>query len=83
MNKPVDKLLRNDWDEFTDKLGKLQTCNHTLDGSKAILEQLGYRNTEVGEICRWFELNGGYCDCEVILNVVMREHLRGLEQGKG
>jgi hypothetical protein len=41
--------------------------------TKAILKQFGYRDSEIGEICHWFELKGGYCDCEVVMNVVMRE----------
>ncbi len=51
----------------------LEECSHTLDGSKAILKQLGYSDSEIGGICQWFELNGGYCDCEVVMNVVMRD----------
>jgi hypothetical protein len=73
MEETVDKFLSNDWEEFEDKLDDLEECNDTLDSSKAILKNMGYSDNEIGEICQWFELNGGYCDCEVVMNVVMRE----------
>ena len=73
MSKAVDKFLSNDWDEFEDKLENVEECSHTLDGSKAILKQLEYSDVKIGDICLWFELNGGYCDCEVVMNVVMRD----------
>jgi hypothetical protein len=47
MSKAVDKFLSNDWDEFEDRIDELEECNHTLDGSKAILKQLGYSDSEV------------------------------------
>lgn len=28
-------------------------------------------------LVRWCELNGGYCDCEVVMNVVVKKHLLG------
>lgn len=77
MSNIVDKFLSNNWDEFEDRIDELEECNHTLDGSKAILKQLGYSDSEISEICQWFELNGGYCDCEVVMNVVMRKELLG------
>jgi hypothetical protein len=79
MSKVVDKFISHDWDEFTDKFDDVQTCNHTMDGTKAILKDMGYSEAEVDEICEWFEYNGGYCDCEVFLNVVMGNDPRGLE----
>ena len=59
---------------------KTEECSHALAGSKAILKEMGYSGTEIGEICQWFELNGGYCDCEVMMNVLMRE--REYEAGR-
>lgn len=72
MSKAVDKFLSNDWDEFEDKIYDLEECSN-LDGSKAILKDMGYSDTDIGDICQWFELNGGYCDCEVVMNVVMMD----------
>jgi hypothetical protein len=41
-------------------------CDGTLRRTKSFLRSIGRRNTEV---ISWLEQHGGYCDCEVVLNV--------------
>ena len=47
MENAVDKFLNNDWDEFEEKLYELDKCDHTQNGSKAILKQLRYSDSEI------------------------------------
>jgi hypothetical protein len=40
---------------------------------KLLMDATFESEDEIEENCGWFEENGGYCDCEVHLNVIMRE----------
>ena len=43
-------------------------CDHTLRHSRAWLrERFGRRS--VAPLARWLENRGGFCDCEVLMNV--------------
>lgn len=85
MNTAVDKLLKTKWDSedsdtthwelFVDRLLELDSkyeCDNTLKSSKQTLMDLGYSDTEIEDIVEWIEEHGGYCDCEVLINVVSR-----------
>lgn len=47
---------------------------HVRDESKTlarkILRSMVLEKEAIKESCRWYEQWGGYCDCEVIMNVV-------------
>ncbi len=43
-------------------------CDHT---HRETVEFLKARGLPVGETIEWLERNGGYCDCEVLMNVVL------------
>lgn len=44
-------------------------CDHTLKQTRQFLKR---RKLPVDEILAWMEVFGGYCDCEVMLNVCFR-----------
>lgn len=80
----VEKLLETQWnsedsdhthwDEFVDRFEELDyECDHTFNHSKKILQDMGYSDSEIEVICEWFGEKGGYCDCEVHLNVIMND----------
>src|SRR5262245_35465091 len=50
--------------------GALQwDCHDDLRGSAAVLARMGLTLREIEASCRYFARQGGYCDCEVLLNV--------------
>jgi|HubBroStandDraft_6_1064221.scaffolds.fasta_scaffold819973_1 hypothetical protein len=42
-------------------------CDHTLKQTIAFLKE---RGLDTSEIVPWLRQNGGFCDCEVFLNVI-------------
>ncbi len=49
-----------------DGSGAISTCDHSLRRTEAFLRRLGVWSDEARE---WLEEHGGFCDCEVLLNV--------------
>lgn len=49
---------------------KYLKCDNTLKQSKNFLKA---NNLDVAANVEWLENNGGYCDCEVLMNVMCRE----------
>ena len=47
-------------------------CDHSLKLTKQWIEENGLKEKEE-EIIEYLEDNGGYCDCEVVLNVLDRD----------
>ncbi|MHC4153029.1 MAG: DUF2695 domain-containing protein [Planctomycetota bacterium] len=64
------------WYEFEKRYEDVEECDHTLNNSKKILKDMGYSDTEIEVMCAWFREKGGYCDCEVYLNVFILGHGR-------
>jgi len=57
------------WDEFvTEMLKRFEFCDHTHRTTQAILQEM--QGIDVDGTLKVFEIMGGYCDCEVILNVM-------------
>jgi hypothetical protein len=57
------------WSEFYNKLGALVSeggCNHSHIHAITVLALMG---AEVRESVEHFEQHGGFCDCEVLMNV--------------
>ena len=51
-----------------DKEGKASwNCDCTLSGTREILE---FMAMDIEKSIKYMESNGGYCDCEVMMNVV-------------
>ena len=83
----VDKFLNGEWEideevegvdlwkhihEFTHRYDCLVTdCQGDHSRSISILQSMGYQNDEIDEVLEWFKENGGYCDCEVGMNILM------------
>jgi hypothetical protein len=71
------------WDEFCDRLEGTEGCNYrnSADGettwdcaggedktfAEKILKDIG--NIDIAETFALFEQHGGYCDCEILMNV--------------
>ena len=60
------------WDSFCDLLVKnlnnFGGCKHTLYWSKTAL-RIFYPDCDINETVRYFQNRGGYCDCEILMNV--------------
>ncbi len=50
--------------------GMAWDCRHDLQHCTHILDQMGLSVGEVKKLLSFFKRNGGYCDCEVMMNVV-------------
>ena len=65
------------WNDFdgqlgaaVDRLGCKGGNNKTI--AKRIMRKLSLDKAAIEASCRWFEGMGGYCDCEIVLNVARR-----------
>ncbi len=58
------------WEEFVYRMGDTDYyCDHTTRNARAILEDLAnIAPVDIQGTLDWFESQGGYCDCEIILN---------------
>jgi hypothetical protein len=54
------------WEEFYNKLDSHGMCDGTLTASRSILKSM---EMDVENTLEYFKENGGFCDCEVILNL--------------
>jgi hypothetical protein len=71
------------WDEFYEKLEGVQGCNFRKDENgkikfncngdfsktEIILEEMGFNEEQIDRSLQYFSNHGGYCDCEILLNV--------------
>jgi hypothetical protein len=49
------------------------TCNHDDHSTcVSILQSMGFNKDEIDKLVEWLKGNGGFCDCEVGLNVLRR-----------
>ena len=60
------------WGEFVGRLSKaLETvpckAGTNKDEAKKILK--GYKDVDIKKTLEFFENNGGFCDCEILMNV--------------
>jgi hypothetical protein len=56
------------WTEFAERMQARPTCDGTLTHTRAALNALG---ADEEESLSWLASLGGFCDCEVMLNVVI------------
>jgi len=49
--------------------GEANSCDCTLTKTTQFLQAKGH---PVGQVVSWLEAHGGYCDCEVMLNLMCR-----------
>lgn len=59
-------MSREEFECLFDFLDARETCNHNLEGTIEYLESKGIASEPVIE---WLREQGGYCDCEVMVNV--------------
>jgi len=72
------------WSEFAERLEGPEACDfredavgnttwncsgHTRDQSSAILRDMGATDADLLATLDYFDEHGGYCDCEILLNV--------------
>ena len=63
---PMDKGIFQELFEHLDEyLG--DECDHSLTMTKEFLKEKGIEN--IDKVVEWLSDNGGYCDCEVLMNV--------------
>jgi hypothetical protein len=60
------------WDEFADRLvdelpGVTLACDHSYRAAKQIMTDMG--GVDIPASIEFFQQHGGYCDCEILLNV--------------
>jgi hypothetical protein len=48
-------------------------CAHDHAATRRILAEMGLPEREIDAACAEFEALGGFCDCEIVLNVIGRE----------
>ena len=58
------------FDHLTEASASGHGCGNTLRRTRAFLESRGIENVE--EACRWLDHRGGHCDCEVLLNTLLK-----------
>lgn len=59
------------WKKFVNAMMKRKgECDNTTRGTRAILQNM--QGIDVEGTLRFFENLGGYCDCEVLLNAVLK-----------
>ena len=62
----MDKELFQELFDYLDEhLG--DGCDHNLTMTKEFLKDKGIEN--IDKVMEWLNNNGGYCDCEVLMNV--------------
>ena len=71
------------WDEFADRLHGPEGCDFREDDSgspswrclgghslaEGILRDMGASDDDLAATIEYFKRNGGYCDCEILVNV--------------
>ena len=71
MQAEVMNNTHPEWDEFMNKLGAMvecDGCNHTHQAAKHILD-IFYPDANPDRSIEHFKSKGGFCDCEILLNV--------------
>lgn len=63
--KPDDKRWKDFANTLAQKLGR--SCDGTLKNAHSVLS--GMEGVDVDGTLVFFEGNGGFCDCEVLMNV--------------
>lgn len=61
---PLRFEMRALFENVEEGLG-VEACDHTLRVTQRWLSAAGH---PVEPVVAWFEENGGYCDCEVVMN---------------
>ena len=63
---PIDKeMFQELFDHLDENLG--EECDHSLTMTTEFLKEKGVEN--IDKVVEWLNDNGGYCDCEVLMNV--------------
>lgn len=56
-----------------------KSCDHTLQRSMSVLTEMGFGGLARISARHWLQDHGGFCDCEVMLNVVPWNDTGGID----
>ena len=77
-DKATKQILNFDhelWDEFEDAMWDRPQCDGTTRSARSILENLAQDALiDIEGTLSWFEVMGGFCDCEIFLNVIRKRY---------
>jgi hypothetical protein len=68
------------WPEFADRILSATRCNGDLRRTRRILRDMGMERDWLDATTEWLHQHGGFCDCEVGLNVVL---IKEVDRGPG
>ena len=63
---PISRDLFEELFDFLDRQIEKNGCNHSVEITTSFLNE---RNILSEPVLNWLEEHGGYCDCEVLMNV--------------
>jgi len=63
---PMDRNLFDNLFDYLDEQIEESGCSHTLKITTLFLNE---NNISIEPVLTWLEKHGGYCDCEVLMNV--------------
>ena len=60
------------WDEFANQMREREECDGTTKYARSILERMAETAPiDIESTLNWLKNKGGYCDCEILLNVCL------------
>jgi hypothetical protein len=65
---PMDRANFGKLFDYLDEVLEEKGCDNTNKLSKQFLTDLGIEDPDL--VLKWLASHGGYCDCEILLNVV-------------
>lgn len=68
--KPEAKIMDKNhpkWEKFITALSNMERCTHDHHYAKLAMTEIG--NIDIEKSIKFFESQGGYCDCEIMFNV--------------
>jgi hypothetical protein len=68
------------WEDFVwEMFQRHEVCSHNHETDRGVLQEM--QGIEVDRTLEFFESEGGFCDCEVLLNLVAGNMPRSMQRG--
>lgn len=58
------------FEELAKRINNEGCDSASLRLTEGLLEEMGYSDDSIDEICSHFKRKGGFCDCEIFMNVL-------------